>query len=67
MQTTHNNLFLDSLSPESQGKLLNLAAAVSLLPGTVLYEPGTVPDYGYLLTSGIASTITTACRIDGSD
>jgi hypothetical protein len=51
MQNMRNNLFLDSLSPESRGTLLKLTMAVSLLPGTVLYEPGTVPDYGYLLTS----------------
>jgi CRP-like cAMP-binding protein len=58
MVKTHSNLFLDSLSPESRGTLLNLATAVSLLPGTVLYEPQVIPDYAYFLTSGIASTIT---------
>jgi CRP-like cAMP-binding protein len=53
-----SNLFLDSLSPESRATLSRLATAVSLAPGIVLYEPQVVPDYAYLLTSGIASTIT---------
>src|SRR3978361_2489813 len=58
MQTISNNLFLESLSSESRQTLMSLSKAVSLPLGTVLYKPEVIPDYAYLLTSGIASTIT---------
>jgi CRP-like cAMP-binding protein len=67
MQKHTGNLFLDSLSPEGRGTLLNLSTAVSLPLGSVLYEPSIVPDYGYLLTSGIASTITKASNGDSAE
>src|ERR1700712_5722021 len=67
MQKATGNLFLDSLSSESRATLLNLSTAVSLPPGSVLYEPSVVPDYGYLLTSGIASTITKASNGDSAE
>jgi CRP-like cAMP-binding protein len=67
MQTMSNNLFLDSLSPESHRTLMNLSTAVSLPLGTVLYEPGVIPEYAYLLTSGIASTITKTSNGDSAE
>ncbi|MGI4828512.1 MAG: Crp/Fnr family transcriptional regulator [Janthinobacterium lividum] len=62
-----NNLFLDSLSPESRRTLMNLSTAVSLPMGKVLYEPEAIPDYGYFLTSGIASTITKTRNGDSAE
>jgi len=67
MQKMSNNLFLDSLSPESRRILMNLSIAVVLPLGTVLYEPDVVPDYAYLLTSGIASTITKTRNGDSAE
>jgi len=67
MQKMSNNLFLDSLSPESRELLLNLSTTVSLPLGTVLYEPEVIPDYAYLLTSGIASTITKTRNGDSAE
>lgn len=62
-----NNLFLSSLSPESRHKVLKLTKTVSLPVGTVLYEPEVLPEYGYLLTSGIASTITKTRNGDSAE
>src|ERR1700712_4651015 len=62
-----NNLFLDSLSPESRELLKSISKAVSLPVGTVLYESEVIPDYGYLLTSGIASTITKTKNGDSAE
>src|SRR6195952_1677154 len=62
-----NNLFLDSLSPESRELLKSISKAVSLPLGTVLYEPEVIPDYAYLLTSGIASTITKTRNGDSAE
>src|SRR6195952_6038152 len=67
MQKMSNNLFLDSLSPQSRGILTNISKAVSLPLGTVLYEPEVIPDYAYLLTSGIASTITKTRNGDSAE
>jgi len=67
MQKMSNNLFLDSLSPESRELLGNISAAVSLPLGTVLYEPEVIPEYAYLLTSGIASTITKTRNGDSAE
>src|ERR1700712_5512562 len=67
MQTMSNNLFLDSLSPESRESLRNISTAVSLPLGAVLYEPEVIPDYAYLLTSGIASTITKTRNGDSAE
>jgi len=67
MRTMSNNLFLDSLSPGSRHTLINLSTAVSLPLGTVLYEPDVIPQYAYLLTSGIASTITKTKNGDSAE
>src|SRR3978361_737856 len=67
MQTISNNLFLESLSSESRQTLMSLSKAVSLPLGTVLYEPEVIPDYAYLLTSGIASTITKTRNGDSAE
>src|SRR6195952_5616597 len=67
MQKMSNNLFLDSLSPESRGILTNISKTVSLPLGTVLYEPEAIPEYAYLLTSGIASTITKTRNGDSAE
>ena len=53
-----NNLFLDSLCSESRAILMKFGTVVSLPKGTVLHESRTAPEHAYLLTSGIASTIT---------
>jgi CRP-like cAMP-binding protein len=67
MQKMNNNFFLDSLSPESRGILMNLATTVSLPVGTVIHESQVIPDYAYLLTSGIASTITKTRNGDSAE
>jgi len=53
----HNNLFLESLSPESRSFLMRLCAEVDLPLRKSLYEPGIVPQYAYFMTSGIASVV----------
>jgi CRP-like cAMP-binding protein len=63
----NTNLLLDSLSPECRRTLLDLSRAVSLPTGTVLYEPDVIPDYAYLVTSGIASTITKTRNGDSAE
>src|SRR3978361_919304 len=67
MQTISNNLFLESLSSESRQTLMSLSKAVSLPLGTVLYKPDVIPQYAYLLTSGIASTITKTKNGDSAE
>jgi CRP-like cAMP-binding protein len=67
MQKKCSNLFLDSLSPEGRGTLMHLATAVSLPFGTVLHESQVIPDYAFLLTSGIASTITKTRNGDSAE
>jgi len=57
MEKIGSNLFLGSLSPGGRGTLMDLATAVSLPLGTVLHESQVIPDYAFLLTSGVASTI----------
>jgi len=47
--------------------LRSISTAVSLPLGTVLYEPEVNPDYAYLLTSGIASTITKTRNGDSAE
>jgi CRP-like cAMP-binding protein len=67
MQKNQRSLFLDSLSPTSRRALVELATTVSLPLGAILYEPQEVPDYAYLLTSGIASTITKTRNGDSAE
>lgn len=67
MQADQRSLFLDSLSPENRRSLLQLSRTVSLEAGAVLYEPHSLPEYVYLLTSGIASTITRTGNGDSAE
>jgi len=67
MSKMSNNLFLDSLSPQSCEILRSISTAVPLPLGTVLYEPEVIPEYAYLLTSGIASTITKTRNGDSAE
>jgi hypothetical protein len=67
MQKIGKSLFLESLSSESRKSLVQLSTTVSLPIGTVLYEPQEIPDFAYLLTSGIASTITKTRNGDSAE
>ena len=55
MQPT--NRLLHSLSHESRQLLLRRSTAVSLPAQTVFYKPGETPQYGWFLTSGLASIV----------
>ena len=57
MSSIQTNLFLDSLSPESQNSLVRLCVEVDLPLRKSLYEPGNTPPYAYFMTSGIASVV----------
>jgi CRP-like cAMP-binding protein len=67
MQKTKNSFFIDSLSSDSRELLMKLSTTVSLPLGTVLYQPEVIPEYAYLLTSGIASTITKTRNGDSAE
>ena len=59
MPTATTNLLLASLSNENREALNSRSVAVTLPVRTTLYEAGKVPRYVYLMTSGIASIVTT--------
>jgi hypothetical protein len=67
MQRISSNFFLDSLSLESRRILMDLATTVSLPLGTILHEAQVIPDHAFLLTSGIASTITKTRNGDSAE
>jgi CRP-like cAMP-binding protein len=67
MQRINSNFFLDSLSLESRRILVDLATTVSLPLGTILHEAQVIPDHAFLLTSGIASTITKTRNGDSAE
>jgi CRP-like cAMP-binding protein len=53
------NFLLSTLSAKSRDRLLSNATAVDLPLRTPLYEAERRPSYGYFITSGIASVVTT--------
>lgn len=55
--TPNENLFLNALSPPTRDKLLSRCTPLALPLGTVLYSAQESPQYGYLLTSGMASVV----------
>src|SRR6266568_3709598 len=59
MHADISNLFLAGLSSESRQLLLGHTTSMPLPVGTQLYAAEQVPLYGYFMTSGIASVVTT--------
>ena len=59
MTSPNANLFLASLCPEDRDLLLDRSTPVVLPLRTVLYEAEEVPTHAYLMTSGIASVVST--------
>jgi CRP-like cAMP-binding protein len=57
MQTSSRNRLLDALSPGCREEVLALSKEVELPVRTQLYWPEEMPQYGYFLTSGIASIV----------
>jgi CRP-like cAMP-binding protein len=53
-----NNLFLESLGPESRSWLLSRSTNMALPVRTVLYAAERKPNYAYFITSGMASVVT---------
>jgi CRP-like cAMP-binding protein len=59
MSSDKGNILLSKLSARSRERLLAQTTAVSLPLRTPLYEAERPPAYGYFMTSGIASVVTT--------
>jgi CRP-like cAMP-binding protein len=59
MSSDKGNILLSKLSARSRERLLAHTTAVSLPLRTQLYEAERPPAYGYFMTSGIASVVTT--------
>ena len=58
MSTAPQNKFLAALSPETRESMLSVATEVSIPLRAMLYEADQTPQYGYFITSGIASVVT---------
>lgn len=57
MSEPANNLLLDSLSEDCRNSLLKTCKPIELPLRTQLYWPEEMPQFGYFLTSGIASVV----------
>jgi len=58
MSAASQNLFLASLSAKARELLVSASTEVDLPLRVMLYEADATPQYGYLITSGIASVVT---------
>lgn len=58
MSAISRNLLLAALTPGARESLLSASTEVDLPLRTMLYEAEVTPQYGYFITSGIASVVT---------